>query len=449
MSRSRRRQDPVALPVREAVVESLDHEAQGVAHVDGKVVFIDGALPGETVQYRARRSMPRFETADLVTVLKPSPLRVEPRCPHFGICGGCATQHLHVSAQVAAKQRVLEDNLRHIGQVCAEQILAPILGPDWGYRHRARLSTRDVRKKNSVLVGFHEKRSSFIADMHGCHVLPPRIGRLIDPLRELVSNLTLRQRMPQVEVALGDELDVLVFRVMDSLSAADETLFRAFADRWAVSIWLQPKGPESVFRFYPADGPSLSYALPDYALRLEFAPTEFTQVNPYINQVLVRRAMQLLDPQPGERIADWFCGLGNFSLPIARLGADVLGVEGSAALTRRALENARLNGVEARVSFDVANLFEVDEAKLAAWGQFDKWLVDPPRDGAIELCKALSTEADSVPRRIVYISCNPATLARDASVLVHTKGYKLRSAGVVNMFPHTAHVESIALFERL
>jgi 23S rRNA (uracil1939-C5)-methyltransferase len=193
----------------------------------------------------------------------------------------------------------------------------------------------------------------------------------------------------------------------------------------------------------------LSYALPDYALRLEFAPTEFTQVNPYINQVLVRRAMQLLDPQPGERIADWFCGLGNFSLPIARLGADVLGVEGSAALTRRALENARLNGVEARVSFDVSNLFEVDEAKLAAWGQFDKWLVDPPRDGAIELCKALSTEADRAPRRIVYVSCNPATLARDASVLVHTKGYRLRSAGVVNMFPHTAHVESIALFERL
>jgi 23S rRNA (uracil1939-C5)-methyltransferase len=402
------------------------------------------------VRYRVRRSKPRFDNADLVDVVQPSPLRTVPRCTHFGACGGCATQHLDVAAQLAVKQRVLEDNLRHIGQVRAEQILPPIHGPAWGYRYRARLSARWVAKKNSVLVGFHEKRSSFIADMHGCEVLPPRIGRLVDPLRELVGRLSLRERMPQVEVALGDSLDVLVFRVMDPPTPTDEALFREFAERWAVSVWFQPKGPDSAFRFHPAEGPGLDYCLPDFDLRLEFAPTEFTQVNPHINRALVARAMRLLDPRPGERIADWFCGLGNFSLPIARLGADVLGVEGSTALTRRALGNARLNGLEARVSFAEANLFEIDEPGLAAYGHFDKWLVDPPRDGAVELVKAIPGEGGGgvAPSRIVYVSCNAATLARDASVLVHTKGYVLRAAGVANMFPHTSHVESVALFER-
>jgi len=447
---SRRRRPEVAeSPLLSAQVESLDHEGQGVARVDGKAVFIDGALPGEQVLYRVRRSKPRFDHADLLGVLRPSPLRTTPRCKHFGSCGGCATQHLDVAAQVAVKQRVLEDSLRHIGQVRAEQMLAPIHGPAWGYRHRARLSARWVAKKNSVLVGFHEKRSSFIADMRGCEVLPPRIGRLIDPLRELVAALSLRERLPQVEVALGDALDVLVFRVMDPPTADDEALLRAFAERWGLSVWLQPKGPDSAFRFHPAAGPPLDYRLPDFDLRLEFAPTEFTQVNPHINRALVARAMRLLEPRSGERIADWFCGLGNFSLPIARLGANVLGVEGSAALTRRALANASLNGLTARVRFAEADLFGIDEAALAAYGRFDKWLVDPPRDGAVELVKAISTSgAPEPPRRIVYVSCNAATLARDAAVLVHTKGYVLRAAGVANMFPHTAHVESVALFER-
>ncbi|MEY3974799.1 MAG: rRNA 5-methyluridine methyltransferase [Pseudomonadota bacterium] len=437
------------MPVFTAHVESLDHEGQGVAHVEGKVVFIDGALPGETVRYRVRRSKPRFDNADLVEVLRPSPMRVVPRCDYFGTCGGCATQYLDTAAQVAVKQRVLEDSLRHIGQVRAEEVLPPIHGPDWGYRFRARLSARWVAKKNSVLAGFHEKRSSFIADMHGCHVLPPRIGRLIDPLRELIGQLSLRQRLPQIEVALGDALDVLVFRVMDPPTPADEALFRAFGDRWGVSVWLQPKGPDTAFRFHPAEGPPLDYTLPEFGLRLEFAPTEFTQVNPYINRVLVSRAIGLLDPQPGEQVADWFCGLGNFTLPIARRGAAVLGVEGSAALTRRALANAGLNGLSTRVRFAVANLFEIDEVALASYGRFDKWLVDPPRDGALELCKALPAAGSGMaPQSIVYVSCNPATLARDASILVHTKGYTLRAAGVANMFPHTAHVESVALFVR-
>jgi 23S rRNA (uracil1939-C5)-methyltransferase len=438
-------------PVRVAHVESLDHEGQGVARVDGRTVFIDGALPGETVRYRVRRSRTRFDTADLVEVLRSSPFRTLPRCEHFGTCGGCATQHLDTAAQLAAKQRVLEDNLHHIGKVHVGQMLPPIHGPHWGYRHRARLSVRWVTRKNSVLVGFHEKRSSFIADLHGCEVLPPRIGRLVDPLRELVGKLSLRERLPQVELALGDALDALVFRVMDPPTPADETLLRAFADHWGLSVWLQPKGPDSVLRFHPAQGPPLDYTLPDFGLRLEFSPTEFTQVNPQINRALVARAMRLLDPVPGERIADWFCGLGNFSLPIARLGADVVGIEGSEALNRRAAANALLNGLEARTKFAVANLFEIDAARLASYGRFDKWLVDPPRDGALELCKAIPEDAEAgvAPRRIVYVSCNPATLARDAAVLVHARGYGLRAAGVANMFPHTAHVESVALFERV
>lgn len=431
------------------VVESLDHDAQGVTHRDGKVVFIDGALPGETVRYRLRRSKPSFDTADLLEVLRPSPLRVAPRCSHFGVCGGCGTQHLDPAGQLATKQRVLEDHLWHIGQTRPEHMLPPIQGPDWGYRHRARLSARWVSKKNSVLVGFHEKRSSFIADMHDCHVLPARIGRLIDPLRDLIGRLSLRQRLPQVEVALGDTTDVLVFRVMDPATDDDRALLRAFGECWSVQVWLQPNGPETV---HPLDGavsrdsPGLSYGLPDYGLQLDFAPTEFTQVNPLVNRALVARAMSLLAPAPGERIADWFCGLGNFTLPIAWHGAQVLGVEGSVALTRRAAANAQRNGLSERVDFAVANLFEAEAINLAGRGRFDKWLVDPPRDGAIELCKAINPS--TAPSRIVYVSCNPATLARDAGLLVNTKGYVLRAAGVANMFPHTTHVESVALFER-
>jgi 23S rRNA (uracil1939-C5)-methyltransferase len=445
-----RRQTPESggMPVFTARVQSLDHEGRGVARIDGKAVFIDGALPGEWVQYRIRRSKPRFDQADLVSVLQPSPLRARPRCPHFGTCGGCATQHLDVVAQLAVKQRVLEDALQHIGGLRPQHMLPPIHGPEWGYRHRARLSVRWVAKKGSVLVGFHEKNSSFIADMHGCPILPPRIGRLIDPLRELIGHLGLRERLPQVEVALGDALDVLVFRVLDAPSPGDESLFRAFAERWGVSVWLQPAGPGSAYRFHPQNGAALEYRLPDFGLRFGFAPTEFTQVNPLVNRALVSRAMRLLDPRPGERIADWFCGLGNFSLAIALLGAEVTGVEGSSALTRRALQNARLNGLEARASFVDADLFAIDESTLRSFGQFGKWLVDPPRDGALALCKALAQDAARSPYRIVYVSCDPATLARDAAVLVHTKGYVLRAAGVVNMFPHTAHVESVAVFER-
>ncbi|MCE5181890.1 MAG: 23S rRNA (uracil(1939)-C(5))-methyltransferase RlmD [Betaproteobacteria bacterium] len=427
------------------IIESLDHEGRGVAHVEGKTIFIEGALPGETVEYSTFKKKPSYEQATAIKILKPSFMRVSPGCEYFGLCGGCSMQHLEASAQVAAKQRVLEDNLWHIGKVKAEAMLPAIYGPPWGYRHRARISVKYVRKKERVLIGFHEKRSSFIADMERCKVLPPRISALLMPLRGLVEGLSIRERMPQIEIALGQNVDALVLRILDPLNEPDEVLLRTFADRHRVQFFLQPKGPETVYPFYPLDAPELNYTLPDFGIVMPFQPTEFTQVNPDINRVLVRRAVNLLDPKPGERIADLFCGLGNFSLPIARRGADVVGVEGSAQLVRRAQANAEYNGLSARAQFVVANLFETDAVGLKQLGHFDKMLIDPPRDGAAAVIAAL---AEDGPQRIVYVSCSPATLARDAGTLVHDKGYRLKAAGVVNMFPHTAHVESIALFEK-
>jgi 23S rRNA (uracil1939-C5)-methyltransferase len=427
-------------------VESLDHEGQGVAHHDGKVVFIEGALPGERVTATLRRRKPKFDTATVHTVLRASPLRVTPPCPHFGICGGCSLQHLDARAQVAMKQRVLEDTLAHLGQVAPQEWLAPIHGETWGYRQRARLSVRNVVKKGRVLVGFHERRSSYVAEMDSCAVLPERISAAIAPLATLIAGLSIRDRLPQIEVAVGDRVDVLVLRHLAPLTDADRAALVAFAEARGVSIQLQSGGPDTVVPLHPPTPAALDYALPEFDVVLPFAPSEFTQVNHAVNRVLVRRAMQLLAPRAGEHVADLFCGLGNFTLPIARAGAQVLGIEGSAALVRRAVEGAALNGLAERTRFEVANLFEVTTDDVQRWGALDAALIDPPRDGALALVKALLPEV--APKRLVYVSCNPATLARDAGVLVHVQGYTLTHAGVANMFPHTAHVESIARFER-
>lgn len=427
------------------IIESLDHEARGIARQDGKTIFVDGALPGETVEYASFRRKPNYELAHLVAVQQPSSARVTPRCPHFGVCGGCAMQHMDPVAQVAAKQRVLEDSLWHIGRVRPETILPPIQGDPWGYRHRARLGVRRIEKKGGMLIGFHEWRSSYIADIRSCAVLTPHVSDLLMPMRELFGSLSIAERLPQVEVAVGEECTALVLRILQPLSKRDEELVRQFADRHGVAIYLQPKGPDTAYRFHPLPGPRLTYSLPEFGLELEFRPTDFTQVNHAVNRILVRRALGLLDPRPGERIADMFCGLGNFTLPIACSGASVVGIEGSAGLVRRGRESAAANGLAERVEFAVANLFECSETSLRQLGHFDKMLIDPPREGAIELVKALGADA---PRRIVYVSCNPGTLARDAAVLVSVKGYRFRAAGAVNMFPHTAHVESVALFER-
>ena len=436
-------------------VESLDLEAQGVAHnVEGKVVFVDGALPGEEVQVTVQRRKNHWEQATMVALRRSSSQRVVPQCRHFGNCGGCKMQHFHVGAQVATKQRALEDALWHLGKVKAEQMLRPIEGPAWGYRYRARLSVRFVAKKGKVLVGFHERKSSFVADMDSCEVLPAHLSALLVPLRELVAGMDQRDRLPQIEVAVGDSVTALVLRHLEPLGDSDRNRLRDFAHVHGVQWWLQAKGPETV-RLLDEGGPQLAYSLPEFGITMPFKPTDFTQVNFHINRVLVARSVRLLQADGDERVIDWFCGLGNFTLALARNAREVLGIEGSAALVERARHNALLNGLDAKTRFDARNLFEISPDALVSLGAAQKWLVDPPREGAFALVKALvDTISGQVappewvpPARIVYVSCNPATLARDAGLLVHQAGYRCTAAGAVNMFPHTAHVESMAVFE--
>ncbi|MCR5882672.1 23S rRNA (uracil(1939)-C(5))-methyltransferase RlmD [Rhizobacter sp. J219] len=437
-------------------VESLDLEAQGVAHnAEGKVVFIDGALPGEEVRVSVQRRKNNWEQATVVDLRRESSQRVTPRCRHFGTCGGCKMQHFHVGAQVATKQRALEDALWHLGKVKAERVLRPIEGPAWGYRYRARLSVRHVVKKGKVLVGFHERKSSYVADMDSCEVLPPHLSALLLPLRGLIAAMDQRDRLPQIEVAVGDEVTALVLRHLEPLSAADLQRLRDFGAQHDIQWWLQPKGPDTAHRL-DERGPRLAYTLPEFGITMPFKPTDFTQVNHQINQVLVGQALRLLSAQPQERVIDWFCGLGNFTLPIATQAQQVLGIEGSEALVARSRENAAFNGLAGRTEFLARNLFEITPQELADHRPADKWLVDPPREGAFALVKALAElTADPslapgypAPSRIVYVSCNPATLARDAGLLVHQAGYRCVAAGAVNMFPHTAHVESMAVFEK-
>ena len=448
-------------------VESLDLEGQGVAHnSEGKVVFIEGALPGESVQVQVHRKKNNWEQASMTALRRESAQRVVPQCRHFGVCGGCKLQHFHVSAQVATKQRALEDGLWHLGKVKAERVLRPIEGPAWGYRYRARLSVRFVLKKNKMLVGFHERKSSYVADMDSCEVLPPHLSALLVPLRELLTSMDERDRLPQIEVAVGEQVTALVLRHMEPLGAADLQRLRDFAHLHPVQWWLQSKGPDTVKLLGDDTGDErakplpLDYSLPEFGIRMPFKPIDFTQVNHHINGVLVSQALRLLDVQAQERVIDWFCGLGNFTLPLATLAREVLGLEGSEALVQRSRENAALNGLASKTSFIARNLFEITPLELASYGHADKWLIDPPREGAFALAQAVAAvhaEARSVPesfggfelpQRIVYVSCNPATLARDAGVLVHSAGYRCTAAGAVNMFPHTAHVESMAVFER-
>ncbi len=465
-------------PPERLTIESLDIEAQGIAHKsDGKVVFIEGALPFEIVSANVHRKKNSFEQGTVNQIHRESSQRVTPGCPHFGLhagaCGGCKMQHLHVGAQVAVKQRVLEDNLRHLGKVKADNILRPIEGPAWGYRYRARLSVRHVHKKGTVLIGFHERKSRYVADMTTCAVLPPHVSDLLVPLRALITSMDAIETLPQIELACGDSVTALVLRHLEPLSEADKTRLRAFGAAHAgVQWWLQPKGPETV-KLLDDGGEKLAYALPEFDITMPFRPTDFTQVNPWINRVLVSRALRLLDVKKTERVIDWFCGLGNFTLPLATQAREVLGIEGAESLVARSRENYELNKAivpaNAQLSatqFVARNLFEMTPDMLVGDGVAEKWLIDPPREGAFSLVKALAdlhqqsmdpeetlrtknSSGWAPPQRIVYVSCNPATLARDADVLVHLAGYRCSSAGVVNMFPHTAHVESIAVFDLL
>ncbi|MES2909784.1 MAG: 23S rRNA (uracil(1939)-C(5))-methyltransferase RlmD [Pseudomonadota bacterium] len=484
---SEENQNPPATALKEYLpdilnIESLDIEAQGIAHRDdGKVVFIEGALPFERVTASVFRKKASFEKATLMAIHRESSQRVRPGCPHFGMhtgaCGGCKMQHLHVGAQVAVKQRVLEDNLWHIGKLKAENLLRPIEGPAWGYRYRARLSVRYVRKKGAVLVGFHERKSSYVADMNVCPVLPPDVSAMLLPLRDLIAGMDAKETIPQIELACGDDVTAMVLRHMEPLSDGDLAKLRAFAvGLEGLQWWLQSGGLDTV---KPLDEAvrELNYGLPEFGVVMPFKPTDFTQVNPHINQVLVSRALRLLDVQQHERVIDWFCGLGNFTLPLATRAREVLGIEGSDVLVARSRENFERNkdassvrGALSPTGFVARNLFEMTPAMLAKDGAAQKWLVDPPREGAFELFKSLAALHQQLvtgvpcddgkhqqslvlgdwvlPERIVYVSCNPATLARDAGVLLESGAYRCTSAGVVNMFPHTAHVESIAVFDK-
>jgi 23S rRNA (uracil1939-C5)-methyltransferase len=468
-------------------VESLDLEAQGIAHRvtddenNGKVVFIEGALPYETVSAQVHRKKNNWEAGTVTVIHKESSQRVTPGCPHFGLhqgsCGGCKMQHLDAAAQVAVKARALEDQLWHLGKVKPDLVLRPIAGPSWGYRYRARLSVRYVIKKGEVLIGFHERKSRYVADIKSCAVLVPHVSAMLLPLRALIESMDARETVPQIELACGDTVTALVLRHLEPLTTSDLAKLRAFAIEKNVQWWLQAKGPETV-KLLDEGGELLSYALPDFGITMPFKPTDFTQVNPQINRVLVSRALRLLDVQKHERVIDWFCGLGNFTLPLACQAREVLGIEGSDALVVRATDNLELNRAQAQqntaqaaTTFVARNLFEMTGPMLVADGTADKWLVDPPREGAFALAKALADlhqqrlgnapdveegkaaplAADlatwTPPKRIVYISCNPATLARDAGLLVHKAGYRCSAAGMVNMFPHTAHVESMAVFD--
>lgn len=437
-------------------IRALDMDARGVGHLEnedgsqGKVIFVEGALPTEVVEYNPFRKKPSWEAATMGALLKESSQRVKPKCKHFGVCGGCSMQHLEASAQVAMKQRALEDNLAHIGKVDSEMMMRPVFGPTWGYRYRARLSVRNVHKKNKVLVGFHERKSRYVADIESCEILPKHVSDMLMPLRDLVSSLSLIEALPQIELAIGENVTAMVLRIMQPMTDDDAVKLKAFADQYQVQWWVQTAGPDSAVPFYPETS-DLHYLLPEFGVKMPFKPTDFTQVNHHINRVLVARALRLLDVQKNERILDLFCGLGNFTLPLATQATSVMGIEGSTALTERAMANAVANGLNEKLSFSTRNLFEVKAEDFIQLGKFDRFLVDPPRDGAMAVCQALAelskTAPEYLPKRIVYVSCSPSTLARDAGILVNEAGYRMKKAGVVNMFPHTSHVESMAVFD--
>jgi 23S rRNA (uracil1939-C5)-methyltransferase len=439
----RRRRSKLPEGAFRATVSDMSHDGRGVARVDDKVTFIHGALPGETVEFVYTGRRRTSDEGQVTTVIEPSPQRVAPRCASFGVCGGCSLQHMDPAAQIASKQAILLDNLQQIGKVVPDHILPPLINETpWGYRRKARLGVKNVPRKGRVLVGFRERGSSFVSDIDACHVLHPKVGRLLPALSDLVGQLSISHRLPQIEMAMDDERCVLILRVLDPLSPDDERLLDDFQLRHDVFFYLQAGGPDTVQPL--SRSVDLRYDLPDYGLTLGFLPGDFTQVNTEINRNMIARAMTLLEPTDGDAVLDLFCGIGNFTLPIATHAASVVGVEGDAGLVERARQNARRNGLE-NASFFTADLY--GELDVEPWKRqsFDKALLDPPRSGAQQILRLLP---ELGVRRIVYVSCYPGTLARDAGELVHEHGFRLRSAGVMDMFPHTAHVESIALFEK-
>ncbi len=441
MRRSNKKRLPPE-PVK-ANIESMSHDGRGVTHLDGKAVFVHGGLPGEEVLFTYTSRRKKHDEGVVKEVIIPSPERIEPGCRHFDICGGCSMQHLKPEAQIRLKQQSLLDALTHIGKVAPKEIFPPLVaGSCWGYRRKARLGAKYVTKKNRVLVGFRERGSSFLADIQNCEVLHPKVGHNLMALSDLIGSLSIRDKVPQIEVSIGDDTCVLVFRVLEPPTPDDSRLLQRFGSEYEMEIYLQEAGPDSVRHINDAPA-NLHYAMPDFGVDIRFLPNDFTQVNSELNRQMVARAIELLDPQEQDRILDLFCGVGNFTLPLATRSQSVVGVEGERALVERARENATANGLD-NISYYTANLYESLQHEPWLSERFDKALLDPPRSGAKEVLEQLPRLGIN---RIVYVSCYPGTLARDAGELVNLYGYKLLAAGVMDMFPHTAHVESIALFE--
>jgi len=437
---ARRRREPET-----ARIESVTHDGRGIAAIEGKKVFVAGALAGEEVVFLRRKSRRNFDEAELLEILQASPERIEARCEAFGRCGGCSLQHVSDEQQRQIKSQTLKDNLQRIGKIEAEQWLEPIVGPAWKYRRRARLAVKDVPAKGRVLVGFRERHAPFITDMHRCEVLAAPVDGMIDALSEMIGGLSIKARLPQIEVAVAENAVALVFRVLDPPSDEDKALLSEFGARHDVRMYLQPGGLDSVSLLYPeGDVEALTYSLPEFDIRIEFDAIGFVQVNAEINQRMVSRAIELLDPQPDDRVLDLYCGIGNFSLPLARRSGTVLGVEGEALLVSAAVENAKLNDVQ-NATFRQADLNAIDGNEGWLREGWDRILLDPARSGAAEIVKHIDVIGAA---RIVYVSCHPGTLARDAGMLVNEHGYTCEAAGIIDMFPHTAHVESIAIFNK-
>ncbi len=427
----------------EGVIGAATHDGRGIVDGEGKKVFVAGALSGERVRFQRRKQRRNFDEAELLEVLEPSDERVEPRCAVFGRCGGCALQHITPESQRNIKFQALKDNLSRIGQVEPDEWLEPMTGPEWHYRRRARLAVKDVPGKGRVLVGFRERHAPFITDMHRCEVLAEPLPDLFDPLSELIAGLSIRARLPQIEVAVADNDIALVFRVLDPPTDDDLESLRRFGSDHSLRIFLQPGGLDSVEELDGDQGPLL-YSLPDFAVEVAFEPVDFVQINAEINRRMVSSAIDWLEPAEGDRILDLFCGIGNFSLPLARRASSVLGIEGEASLVERARQNAERNGLE-NVEFACVDLAQIDGTEPWLKAGCDRLLLDPARSGAREVVERIQVLD---PDRIVYVSCHPGTLARDAGILVNEKGYRLLAAGILDMFPHTAHVESIAIFSK-
>lgn len=437
---TRRRREPET-----ARIESVTHDGRGIAAIAGKKVFVAGALVGEQVRFQRRKSRRNFDEAELLEVLDASPERIEPRCAVFGRCGGCSLQHISAAQQRQLKFQALQDSLERIGQVAADSWLEPITGAGWHYRRRARLAVKDVVAKGRVLVGFRERHAPFITDMHRCEVLETPVDALIDPLSELIGGLSIRARLPQIEVAVAENAVALVFRVLDPPTTEDEARLVAFGRTHGLRIYLQPGGVDSVDLLYPGSPQdALYYTLPDDDIRIDFDPVGFVQINAEVNRRMVSRAIELLDPGAEDRVLDLYCGIGNFSLPLARRVAEVLGIDGDSSLIAAATANARQNGLD-NATFRRADLARTDGAEPWLGQGWDRLLLDPARAGAAEILQCIPRIG---AKRIVYVSCHPGTLARDAGTLVNAHGYRLEAAGIIDMFPHTAHVESIAVFNK-